>query len=348
MEELKKNRALEQITKSAGFELFGVVNASKSNTFPHYVDWLEKGMNGKMEWMQRPDGVGKREQLEKILSGAQSIIVLAFQYTPHPIPDDLLNDPSRGIIARYALYNDYHDIIKKKLIQIGRALEEEYGECDWKAYVDTGPILEREWAERAGLGFIGRNSNLIHYQLGSYLFLSEIIVDRAIPEHRVQKIGSCGSCTNCITNCPTGAIIDDKTIDANKCISYITIENKGAVPEWIRPLMKNRIYGCDICQEVCPWNRKPSAQEKKDFPVREDLVAPYLRDLLFFDDDSFRERFRKSPIKRAKRQGLMRNVSVALGNWGTAEAKELLQTIQKNDESELVRAHAEWAIAQCN
>ncbi len=341
----------EQITalvQENGFDLHGVVPIGKSTTFTALETWLEKGMNGTMQWMSREDTVEKREDPHAILPNAQSVIVLAFNYTPPEIPEELLNDPSRGIIARYALYDDYHDIVGDKLKRIGEGIERAHdGLMDWKAYVDTGPFLEREWAQRAGLGFIGKNSNLINYQVGSYLFLAEILVSIPLPTMKKEENGGCARCTNCITGCPTNAIVADKTVDARKCISYMTIEHKGEIPEWMRPLMKNRIYGCDICQEVCPWNqRKQDAVEKSDFLVRADLVAPKLESLLFFDDESFREKFTKSPIKRAKREGFMRNVSVALGNWKYADAMRLLEEIIEKDPSELVQEHARWGLRQ--
>lgn len=339
---------LSAIVKSTGFDLFGILPVHASLTMPAFKEWLGEGMHGTMEWMSTERSVMRRGDPREIMPNAQSVITLAFKYTPEEIPDELLNDPSRGIIARYALYDDYHVVIEKKLKQLATELQKVYGAFEWKAYVDTGPFLEREWAQRAGLGFIGRNSNLIHYQLGSYLFLAEILVSIPLPAYTHRQIGSCGTCRNCVDKCPTGAINNDNTIDARKCISYITIEHRGAIPEWIRPLMKNRIYGCDICQEVCPWNRKPSAQQKKDFPVREDLVAPKLETLLFFDDESYRARFKKSPIKRAKREGFMRNIAIALGNWGTPEARAFLLEMQQKDPSPLVQEHVAWALRQCS
>lgn len=338
---------LAAVFHQSDFDLVGILPIGESRTTETLEKWLADGKHGDMSWMAREDAVAKRADARKILPGAASLVSLAWKYTPPEIPDELLNDPSRGIIARYALYDDYHDVIKKALHRLAAGLQKQVGEFDYKAYVDTGPFLEREWANRAGLGYIGRNSNLIHYEMGSYLFLAELLVTADLPPHKEKVIGRCGSCTNCVDDCPTGAILDNRTIDARKCISYITIEYKGAIPEQLRPLMRNRLYGCDICQEVCPWNRSPSAQQKASFPVREDLVAPPLQDLLFFDDASFRERFRKSPITRAKREGFMRNVAVAAGNWGTPEARQLLREIEKNDESELVREHARWGLRQC-
>ncbi len=359
-------RELRRIVRSHGFQLFGMLPLGESQTFSHLVEWLDEGMEGSMDWMARPDAVEKRADPSAILPGSRSVMTLAFSYAPQdPIPDELLNDPSRGVIARYALYDDYHDVVKKKLVAIGREVSAllaesgvqmnvvEEGALTWKAYVDTGPFLEREWAQRAGLGFIGRNANLINVTLGSYLFLSEILFTAELPEMKQELRGSCAQCTNCVGKCPTGAIVADKTIDARKCISYQTIEQKGSIPEWIRPLMGNRIYGCDICQEVCPWNKNRKVETAGDFRVREDLVAPKFETLLFFDDESFAERFRKSPIKRAKREGFMRNVAVGLGNWAArtdredrAEAVRLLELMKRNESSALVQEHVAWALAQ--
>ncbi len=358
--EQQQVRELRRIVRSHGFQLFGMMPLGESQTFSHLVEWLDEGMEGSMEWMAREDAVEKRALPERILPGARSVMTLAFSYaTREPIPDALLNDPSRGVIARYALYDDYHDVVKKKLIAIGREVSEwarEQGlatDINWKAYVDAGPFLEREWAQRAGLGFIGRNANLINVTLGSYLFLSEILFTVDLPEVKQDLRGSCARCTNCVGKCPTGAIVADKTIDARKCISYQTIEQKGSIPEWIRPLMGNRIYGCDICQEVCPWNKNRKVETASDFQVREDLVAPKFETLLFFDDESFAQRFRKSPIKRAKREGLMRNVAVGLGNWAAhvdrddaVEAVRLLELMKRNESSALVQEHIDWALAQ--
>lgn len=338
--------AVESTVREGGFELAGVLSVGPSCTVPWLVEWIDRGMHGDMAWMAREDAVARRAEPGGILPNAESIIMLGFQYTPPLIPEELLNDPSRGIIARYALYDDYHEIIKKQLKQLAANLQQKLGGFDWKAYVDTGPFLEREWAERAGLGFVGRNANLINYQCGSYLFLAELIVTMKLPETEGKGRGSCAMCHNCMEQCPTGAIVGEKTIDANRCISYLTIEYKGFIPDELRPLMKNRIYGCDICQEACPWNERKQPINKPGFRLHEDRIAPPLKDLLFFDDGSFRERFRKSPILRAKREGFMRNVAVAVSNWnsgarGTELARKLLKQIRENDPSPLVRAHAQ-------
>lgn len=337
---------IESVVTRFGFDLFGIVPITKSRNAEQLDAWLAHGMYGNMEWMARESSVAKRKDPLQIMPEAKRLLVLAYQYTPPVIPVELLNDPSRGIIARYALYNDYHDLIENKIELLVGALQQQHGEFSWKAYIDTGPILEREWATTAGLGFIGRNSNLINSRLGSYLFLAEVLVDTELPVTEQVVKRNCARCNSCRVKCPTQAIVQDKVIDARLCISYQTIESKACIPEELRPLLKNRIYGCDICQEVCPWNKNVAAQTKADFKVRPELIAPPLKSLLFFTDQEFHDFFRKSPIKRVKREGFMRNVSVALGNWGSAEAKVLLEQIIKNDPSDLVREHGSWGLGR--
>lgn len=343
---------IQRHVEQQGFSLVGVLPVEKSRTAAAFESWVDDGMHGTMDWIAREDAVEKRKDPRKILKDAQSVITLGFSYTPQAVPQELLDDPSRGIIARYAWYDDYHKVLKKRLIRLGKSvhgqiLEDGGPEYDWKAYVDTGPFLERDWANRAGLGFVGRNSMLINFQKGSYVFLAEILTAAPLPHIIEKPRGGCANCTSCVDKCPTQAIVADRTIDARRCIAYLTIELRESIPEEFRPLMKNRIFGCDICQEVCPWNGHAKAVDHEDYRVREDLIAPPLEQLLFFDDEAFNERFRGSPIRRAKRHGFMRNVAIALGNWGTADAERLLREIQQKDDSVLVQEHVEWALKQC-
>ncbi len=342
-----------------GFSLVGIMLAEPTLTFNHYADWVEHEYYGSMEWIHSDGRKEKRMDVRTIMPSAKSVITLAYSYYTEDLPEGVLNDSSRGIFARYAWGRDYHKIIKKKLIGIIKRIEEEMGySIEAKAYVDTGPILERTLAQRAGLGFIGKNSMLINSALGSYLFLSEIVIDqecepiyagrmRTTPDG-VTSSGGCRTCTKCIDMCPTKAIIQPYVIDARKCISYLTIENKSSIPEEIRPLMKNRIYGCDICQEVCPWNStKKSKSHQSDF-LEADLErqAPKLIDLAQLTEEDFFERFKGTPIMRSKRRGLLRNVAVALGNWGSREAVPSLELLASDDD-ELIRDHAKWALRQC-
>ncbi len=263
-------------------------------------------------------------------------------------PDpEIWNDAANGRISRYAWGDDYHDIVEPKLRALQAWLEERVGRARiGRSYVDTGPVLERPMGVAAGLGFQGKNTLLIHPKQGSWFFLGEILVDVELSYDEPIKAGGCGSCTRCQVACPTAAFSGPYVLDARRCISYLTIELKGPIPRELRPLMGNHIYGCDVCQEVCPWNRKFGQFAPPDrFNARDDRVAPALLGLIALDDDGFRERFRHSPIKRAKRRGLLRNVAVALGNWGDPRAIPALANAL-HDHEPLIRGHAAWALGR--
>lgn len=326
--------------------MYGALSASSSQTIPYFKKWLKAGYYGSMLWLNRSETTHKRAAIKNLFSWAQTIIVLGWQYTPQRIPLKFLHNPSRGIISRYAFYDDYHQIILEKLNQVGECLEKNYEVKKWKGYVDTGPILEREWGERAGLGFIGQNHTLINPRFGSYFFLAEIIVDKKLvfwPRPQKIKMG-CDSCSACLVRCPTKALRKDGIIDARRCIAYLTIEHRGEIPAILRPLIKNRIFGCDICQEVCHYNFHAKQISKKDFPLRPEQILPKLESLLFFSDEEFQRRFKKSPVLRSKREGFMRNVAVALGNWPSKQSYPMLREIIKRDPSPLVREHARWGL----
>jgi len=288
---------------------------------------------------------------------------------PHCDPSTL-GDPSRGRFAMYSWGLDYHDAMLQRLERLARRIAEIIdAPIAYRAYVDTGPLLERDLARRAGLGFIGRNTMLIRPGLGSHLFLGEILVDAEIEPDERPLGGTCGSCTRCLDACPTGALVEPYVLDARRCISYLTIENKGPIPEDLRPLMGNWVFGCDVCNDVCPYNvrlapsgtesgaaRPPrsesaatgsggsSARAHHTRPwVGLDRAAPLLLDLLALDDDAFRERFAGTPVERTKRRGLLRNVCVAIGNWGSPEAMPALEAA-RDDHEELIREHAAWAL----
>lgn len=340
---------IDRIFRAHAITQWSSLSVRESATAERLDAWLDNEMHGTMRWMAREDTVRKRHDISEIAPWVRTVISVAIPYTPPVIPVELLNDPSRGIIARYALFDDYHDTLIDQLTRCAEELKMLYPELQYRVYVDTGPILEREWAQRGKLGFIGRNSNLIDWSLGSYLFLGEILVSVPLREIQRRQIGSCGHCRACKDGCPTGAIVNDKIVDARKCISYLTIEYAGSIPEEVRPLMKNRIYGCDICQEVCPWNRKPRTQDEwmRILKLHQERIAPPLESLLFFSDDSFLAWAKDSPMTRVKRERFMRNVAVALGNWGTHDARLLLSDIVKRDASDLVREHAQWALRRC-
>lgn len=335
-----------------GFDLVGIASATPAATADQYRRWLEKGYHGEMAYLARSDAVAKREDLNRILPGVRSVVLVGAQYHTIPLPNRLRDDPSRGVVASYAWGDDYHEVLATRLRQLAESLEayfeaESAGTTAFRVYVDTGPVLERDLGARAGLGFVGKNTNLIHPSLGSWFFLGELLTTFDIPEETPPgRLGTCGRCTRCLDACPTGALIAPYTLDARRCISYLTIELKGPIPREFREPMGNRIFGCDICQEVCPWNRRfarPTAEAA--FQPRSDSMAPQLLDLLVLDDAGFRQRFRGSPIKRAKRRGLLRNTAVALGNWGHPTAVPALARGIEDPEP-LIRGHAAWALGQ--
>ncbi|RMF04088.1 MAG: tRNA epoxyqueuosine(34) reductase QueG [Chloroflexi bacterium] len=344
-----------------GFDLIGIAPATRAPHVAAFEQWLKRGYHAQMQWLARTPE--RRTNPQAVVPGAQSVVVAGLSYFVLNPPAELWHDPSRGRIARYAWGLDYHDVMLPRLRTLGDFIEQESGGVrSRRAYVDTGPVLERGFAAQAGLGFIGKNTLLISPRLGSYLFLGEILVDIELdydepaaaggatcqigPPGQSKRRGTCGNCTRCLDICPTHAFPAPYILDSNRCISYLTIEHKGAIPPEMRPLLGNWIYGCDDCQEVCPWVRRYSTPTRQGFLRFEpDQVAPRLADLLALDEAAFRARFKGTPIKRTKRRGLLRNVAVALGNWGNPAALPALKTALTDPEP-LIREHAAWAIAQ--
>ncbi|MFH1509172.1 MAG: tRNA epoxyqueuosine(34) reductase QueG [bacterium] len=330
--------------KEFGFYEARAINLKRPKTGRHFSKWIEKDMHGDMEWLKRDED--RRLHPEKILPGAKTIISLIVSYRIEETVDEKVSDPSCGVIARYALADDYHKVLTKKVKEYIRYLESRIENLKSKFYIDTGPILERDFARESGHGFIGKNTNLINPQIGSFVFLIEIICDAKLEnESRNEIKESCGGCTMCLTNCPTGAIIKDREIDARKCLAYLTIEWKGEILEEFRKQMKNRIFGCDICQEVCPWNKKLTGSTMPEFVVRKEFLTPKLNDLAKLSEEEFLEMTKKSPVRRAGYEGFLRNVMIALGNWGDKEAL-LGIAIGLKHKSKLVRHHAQWAEKQ--
>jgi epoxyqueuosine reductase len=331
-----------------GFDLVGIASPAAPATLERYQAWLASGFHGEMAYLARPDAAAKRADLSLIQPGVRSAITVGANYYTAALPADLRDDPSRGIFASYAWGNEYHEWFRSRLHRLAQFVQALRGEpVAYRAYVDTGPILERDLAIRGGLGFVGKNTNLIHPQLGSWLFLGELLLTVELPATEPSpNRGTCGNCTRCLDACPTGALVAPYVLDARRCISYLTIELKGAIPRELRPLLGNRIFGCDICQEVCPWNRryaKPSREPA--FHPRSDALAPRLLDLLALDGAGFRSSYRASPVLRAKRRGLLRNAAVALGNWGDHTAIAPLSRTLHDDEP-LLRGHAAWALGR--
>jgi epoxyqueuosine reductase len=317
-----RTRALE-----AGFDLAGAAPLDPTVDGGAFLRWLEQGMHAGMGWMARPDAVAKRLDPRRILPGAASILMVGLSYeAAGPALRDL-RDPRRGRIARYAWGLDYHDVLTPALRALGETLAKET-----RAYVDPGPILERAWAERCGLGFIGRNTCLIHPKLGSYVFLGAVLLGEEVepePEPRRPIGGGCGGCTRCLTACPTGALPQPGVLDARRCISYLTIEHKGEIPAELQSLMGNWVFGCDDCQDVCPYVKRFS--QPSDSPLARQLrgrdravlehAAPLLEDLLALDQAGFDTRFGHTPVARTKLSGLLRNARVAAGNGGVSDSR---------------------------
>jgi epoxyqueuosine reductase len=336
--------SLEQLIKAQacglGFDLAGITSLGPMETAAAFETWVARGYVGEMEYL--PRGAAKRRDSRLPVPGTTSAIVVCLDYGGR--------SPG-GPIARYARGDDYHDVMLGKLEELHKWLELELGRrVAGKAYVDTGPLLERDLARRAGLGWFGKNTNLINPDIGSFFFIGALLVDLDLRPDAPFEADRCGTCTRCLDACPTGAFVEPRLLDSTRCISYLTIELKGAIPGDLRPQMGAHIYGCDVCQDVCPYNIK-FAQE-----LREPAFAPraaignrdarsLARDLLAMSDGDYRGAFSGSPMKRAKRRGLSRNAAVVLGNIGDEGDKPAL-AVATSDHDPLVREHAEWALEQ--
>jgi epoxyqueuosine reductase len=320
-----------------GFDDCRVAAAAGPRHAREFQSWLKQGAAGEMGWMDRT--AEKRSDPRKVLPGARSVIVLALNYWQG---ESLGPVEGRGRIARYARGDDYHEVLWPKLRDLDLLLAAEGG--TQKFYADTGPILERDFAAEAGIGWHGKSTMLLNRKLGTWFFLGEILTTLELSPDRPQ-VARCGSCTRCIEACPTGAITAPHKLDARLCISYLTIELKGSIPLELRPLMGERIYGCDDCLDACPWNRFAQVSRESAFAARALAAQMRLRDFLALDEAQFRELFRGSPIRRTKRRGFLRNVCVALGNVGTEADLPALEAAAR-DREPLVVEHAAWAMAQ--
>ncbi|MEO7724337.1 MAG: tRNA epoxyqueuosine(34) reductase QueG [Chthoniobacterales bacterium] len=328
---------------AAGFDDCRIARAETPQHADEFRDWLAHGSAGEMDWIAR--GAEKRCDPEMVLPGARSVVVLAMNYWQGGGPEVGGQKPGvgkTGRIARYAWGDDYHDVMLAKLRELEAFLATAGGRQ--KIYVDTGPVLERDFAAEAGIGWHGKSTMLLNRSLGTWFFLAEIFTTLELPPDPPQ-VARCGSCTRCIDACPTGAITAPHQLDARRCISYLTIELKGSIPLEFRPLIGDRIYGCDDCLDACPWNRFAQVSRDSAFAARPTVAQMTLRDFLALDDEQFRTLFRGSPIKRIKRRGFLRNVCVALGNVGTEDDLPALTTAAGDAEA-LVAEHARWAIDQ--
>ena len=325
--------------RQIGFDSCRIAACDTPAHATEFREWLRDGAHGEMNYMQR--GEEKRCDPQKVLSGAKSIVVLALNY----FQGEFIRRPetaATGRIARYAWGDDYHAVIEAKLDKVDHFLREFGGQQ--KCYVDTGPILERDHAAQAGIGWHGKNTMLIDERLGTWFFLAEILTTLELPiDEPVED--RCGTCERCIKACPTGAITAPHRLDARRCISYLTIELKGSIPLELRPLIGDRIFGCDDCLDVCPWNRFAQVSHETAFSARESTTGMALREYLRLSDAEFRQLFKNSPIKRIKRRGFLRNVCVALGNAGDLSDLSALERAAADPEP-LIAEHAGWAIEQ--
>ena len=339
-EALSLERLIKAQASGLGFDLVGITSLGPMETAGEFEKWVARGYAGEMDYL--PRGAEKRRDSRLPMPEATSAIVVGLDYGGRA--------PS-GPVARYARGDDYHEIMLGKLNDLHQWLESELGTpVRGKAYVDTGPILERDLARRAGLGWFGKNTNLVNPRIGSFFFIGSLLVDLELAPDTPFQADRCGTCTRCLDACPTAAFVEPRLLDAARCISYLTIELKGAIPEDLREQMGAHVYGCDICQDVCPYNVK-FAQElgEPGFAARAAIgdrdARSLARELLAMDDESFRGAFKGSPMKRAKRRGLARNAAVVLGNIGDDTDAAALALATNNSEP-LVQQHVSWALEQ--
>ena len=341
-------QVLQAETERLGFLLSGVTPIQRPPHFDAYRRWVEQGLHASMAYLAVERAMERRENPALILPEARALITVALRYAnPHSAP---ASDPfeASGRVAAYAWGRDYHDVIPPLLEELVRALEKAAGRAvRARGYTDTGPILERDFAQRSGLGWAGKNTCLISPKHGSYFLLGETFVDAELEPDPPMVTDHCGTCRRCIEACPTSCIREDRTIDSGRCISYLTIENKGPIPDELRPKLGEWVFGCDICQMVCPWNLRFAASEGHPMlAARPERARPILRRALRLTPQEFNQQFKGSPILRAKRRGYLRNAAVALGNaQDTAAIPDLAQTLAEEPES-LVRAHAAWALGR--
>ena len=342
-----KSRLVETLHQ-AGFELVGFCRAEPPPHLDVYTRWVKQGLHAGMAYLATQRALERRADPAQILGGVRTILVVGMRYAnPAGLPENS-RAGAHGRVAAYACSADYHDVIVPMLEQAAAQIGEWLGRpAAWRAYTDTGPVLERDAASQAGLGWIGKNTCFISPQHGSYFLLGELLLDVEIDPDPPFRSDQCGACRRCIDACPTQCIRDDRTLDAGRCISYLTIENKVAVPHDLRPLMGGWVFGCDVCQQVCPWNiRFASGEGSPALAPRLELARPVLEDELGLTSAAFNLKFKGTPLLRAKRRGYLRNTAVALGNSGDLRAVPALKACMQNEPEALVRAHAAWALGQ--
>ena len=344
-------RDIKRWGQELGFEELGITDCELSAAEAHLIAWLDRGWHGDMDYMAR-HGVTRARPAE-LVPGTVRVISARMNYLPDARDSAaVLDDPERAYISRYALGRDYHKVMRRRLQRLADRITAEVGVFRYRAFTDSAPVMEVALAQKAGLGWRGKHTLLLNREAGSYFFLGEIYTDLPLPPDEPTD-EHCGTCRRCLDVCPTGAIVAPYELDARRCISYLTIEHKGAIPESLRPLVGNRVYGCDDCQLACPWNRFAQTSAEPDFNVRNGLDDATLVDVFAWSEADFHERLAGTAIHRIGYERWLRNVAVGLGNAlrslrGTGAAAEIIAALEarSDDRSELVREHVAWALAQ--
>jgi len=331
--------------RSLGFQQLGVSDIDLSAAEDQLQQWLARGFHGEMEFMQRHGSL--RTHPEELVPGTIRVITARMDYWPETAADawQVMGESELGFISRYALGRDYHKLIRKRLLRLSQRIEEAVGAMGYRVFTDSAPVIEKALAQKSGLGWVGKHTNVLNRQNGSYFFLGEIYTDLPLP--LTEPVSDhCGSCTACIDICPTQAIVAPYQLDARRCISYLTIELRGSIPVEFRPMMGNRIYGCDDCQLVCPWNKFAQMTTESAYLPREGLDAPQLVELFSWTEAEFLQRLEGSPIRRIGYECWLRNIAIALGNAETSQKIVASLKDQLEHSSELVREHVQWALEQ--
>jgi epoxyqueuosine reductase len=331
--------------KALGFSAVGVADTDLASAERHYQAWIEKGFHGDMDYMAKHGN--KRTRPAELVAGTMRVISLRMDYQPPNAKDaeEVLADSEKAFISRYALGRDYHKVLRQRMQKLCDKIQQEVGEFGYRVFTDSAPVLEVELAEKAGLGWRGKHTLLLTREAGSWFFLGEIYTDLPLPVD-AKTTNHCGTCTACIDICPTKAIVAPYQLDARRCISYLTIEHKASIPLEFRSMIGNRIYGCDDCQLICPWNRFAQMTQQDDFHVRHGLDDTLLTELFAWDKAAFEEKMAGSAIYRIGYEQWLRNIAIGLGNASSSPAVVKALQARENDPSGLVREHVAWALQQ--
>lgn len=330
--------------RELGFQQVGITHTDLGAAEERLMDWLARGFHGEMAYMAAHGT--RRSRPAELVPGTRRVISVRMDYwPPAAAADDVLRDPTRAYIARYALGRDYHKIMRRRLEALARRIEAAIGPFGYRVFADSAPVMEKPLAQQAGLGWIGKHTNLINHQAGSWFFLGELYVDLPLPVDP-PATDHCGTCRACQDVCPTGALVAPYRLDARRCISYLTIEQRGPIPLALRPLLGNRVFGCDDCQLVCPWNRFASVTRESAFAPRHGLDAPALIELFAWSEEEFLSKTEGSALRRAGYTGFLRNLAVALGNAPSSPEVRRALEARRDHPSALVRSHVAWALAR--